>query len=389
MLWVLLLPAAAHAFSAPKLQALNLQGLPFRRVQPCLSSLPPSLSPANTVALDDAALATAPPATTNEYRRGLLTVSAITVLFASNSPAVHSAFANTAVAPPVLLLNAAVSLVALTGLLFGGELLASSTPLASTLEATASTAIDKTSIRAGLELGIWKMLGTVANLYGLSLTSADHGAFLIQLTTLIVPVAQGASGVPIPRQVWYAIGLAICGVFLFTQDPDSSGASLQGDGLCVLAACLYATYDLRLFKWGKLVTPLPLITTKIFTQAMLSILLLLGVGAPSEAIRYMSDALASPDDLRLLSFITLWCGITVNAIAPFLQVGGQQAVGPARAQVLYASQPLWAALLSLAFLGETVGIEGLAGGALFLAAVFLAATAPAPDANCEEDTCEI
>eukprot|EP00316_Scyphosphaera_apsteinii_P020324 CAMPEP_0119319876 /NCGR_PEP_ID=MMETSP1333-20130426/50706_1 /TAXON_ID=418940 /ORGANISM="Scyphosphaera apsteinii, Strain RCC1455" /LENGTH=359 /DNA_ID=CAMNT_0007326411 /DNA_START=246 /DNA_END=1326 /DNA_ORIENTATION=- len=347
-----------------------------------------SLVPADGVALDETPLET-PVTTTAEYRRGLLTVGGITVLFASNSPAVHAVFSNAAVAPPVLLLNAAVSIVALTGLLFGGDLLASSTPLASTLSVTASRTIEKTSVQAGLELGLWKMLGTVANLFGLSLTSADHGAFLIQLTTLIVPVVQGASGVPIPRKVWCAIGLAICGIFLFTQDPDSSGASLRGDGLCVLAACLYATYDLRLFKWGKLVTPLPLITTKIFTQAALSVLLFLTVGAPTEGIRYISDVLASPDDLCLFGFVTLWCGIAVNAVAPFLQVGGQQAVGPARAQVLYASQPLWAALLSLALLDETVGPEGLAGGALFLAAVFLAATAPAPDANCKDEICEI
>lgn len=64
-----------------------------------------------------------------------------------------------------------------------------------------------------------------------------------------------------------------------------------------------------------------------------------------------------------------------------------------QAQVLYASQPLWAALLSLLFLHETVGLEGVAGGTLFLTAVFLAATAEAPDAACEkvndDDVCEI
>ena len=79
----------------------------------------------------------------------------------------------------------------------------------------------------------------------------------------------------------------------------------------------------------------------------------------------------------------------MNAVASFLQVGGQQAIGPARAQVLYASQPLWAALLSLVFLGETVGAEGVAGGAAFLAAVFIAASAPEPDPDCGLDNCEV
>ena len=128
-------------------------------------------------------------------------------------------------------------------------------------------------------------------------------------------------------------------------------------------------------------------------------------------------------------------------------MSGQQAVGPARAQVVYSSQPLWAALLSLVFLGgtlcqnqnfeaawrysddasstrvegrprefapckneprrgrddisgrsdsvvdlhtgETVGVQGACGGALFVAACFLAATAPEPDPNCGVENCEV
>jgi len=44
----------------------------------------------------------------------------------------------------------------------------------------------------------------------------------------------------------------------------------------------------------------------------------------------------NPNEVRLLALVVLWCGVVVNAIASFLQVGGQQAIGPARAQVLYA-----------------------------------------------------
>ena len=40
---------------------------------------------------------------------------------------------------------------------------------------------DAVALRAGLELGLWKSLATTANIAGLSLTTADHGAFLIQV----------------------------------------------------------------------------------------------------------------------------------------------------------------------------------------------------------------
>ena len=338
-----------------------------------------------------------------EYRRGLLTIGFITLLFSSNSPALHAAFAEAA--PPVLLLNAAVSVVALVGLLFGGPILEATTPLPSSLlrnqmkqsrndEILADTPpLFSQETMAGLELGLWKFLGTTANLYGLSLTTASHGAFLIQLTTLIVPVVQGIMGVPIPRRVQFSVALALAGVFMFTQDSSADLSNMPnvalGDALCVLAAVFYATYDLRLFQWGKLVKPLDLITNKIATQAAFSILLLLAAGR-EEMMQFLSSnaELFSSSNI-LLAVVVLWSAVAVNAIAPFLQVGGQQAIGPTRAQTLYASQPLWAAILSCICLGETVGIQGVVGGSAFMAALFLAATAEAPDPDCGAENCEV
>ena len=76
----------------------------------------------------------------------------------------------------------------------------------------------------------------------------------------------------------------------------------------------------------------------------------------------------------------------VNALVPFLQVGGQQAIGPSRAQTIYASQPLWAAMMSFVWLGETVGTQGLIGGGAFLGALFLAATAKPPESVEDDET---
>lgn len=335
------------------------------------------------------------------YKRGLLTIGFITLLFASNSPAVHSAFRLTTSTPPVLLINALVTVVGLLGVVAVSPFLGKIIPDPSSdnnakkldggsVDTLALTRIVGPSTIAGVELGLWKTLGTTANIYGLSQTSSDHGAFLIQLTTLIVPVAQGLSGVPIPTRIWTAIGLALSGVFMFTQDPSQSDcASPHGDLLCALAAIFYATYDLRLFKWGKLVPTDELITTKMVTQSLLSFGLL-AVLARQETLDFITGA--SSHDLELVGLVSLWSGLAVNCLAPYLQVSGQQAVGPARAQILYASQPLWAAIMSFFILQESFGLEGIIGGGAFLAAMALAATAEMPDPNCsvvEEDLCEV
>jgi len=336
----------------------------------------------------------------DEYERGLKTIAFITLLFSSNSPVLHAAFSSVQDAPPVLLLNAAVSTIALSGLFLSGPLLDSSIPLPCTLEEDPAASClytpDEVCLRAGMELGLVKMLGTTANLYGLSLTTAGHGAFLIQLTTLIVPVFQFVTGIPIPKRIWAAIAMALTGVFLFTSDPagassiDGGANTLLGDSLCVVAAIFYATYDLRLFEWGKKVPPLKLIVNKVSTQAALSVLLLLACGF-NETKDYITRVLASGwnDDILFVGSAAIWSGLAINAVAPFLQVGAQQAVGATRAQVVYASQPLWAGIMSYFLLNELVGPEGLSGGMLFLAAMFLAATAEAPNPNCENDICEV
>jgi drug/metabolite transporter (DMT)-like permease len=320
----------------------------------------------------------------SEYQRGLVTIAFITLLFASNSPVLHAAFSS-GLEPPVLLLNAAVSVVALAGLWLGGESLESNTQLPSSLLSMSMEEQEKLTLQAGAELGLWKFLATTANLYGLALTTAGHGALLIQLTTLIVPVVQGIQGVPIPQRIQASIVLALAGVVCYTQDPTGT-PSATGDALCVLAAIFYATYDLRLFVWGKRVAPRNLITTKIGTQAILSIGLLVLLGS-SETLHFLSQA--TPETWSSLLPVVLWSGVAVNAVAPFLQVGGQQAVGPTRCQTIYASQPLWAALMSYIWLGETIGAQGMVGGSAFLVALFLAATTEPPIEDCGKKNCEV
>jgi drug/metabolite transporter (DMT)-like permease len=321
----------------------------------------------------------------DEYTRGILIIGFITLLNASCNPLWHAAFSNGS-GPPPLLLNAGVSIVAWLGLIAGGPLLDKKTPTMSQLAVSSSEDTNTFSwqnLRGGMELGFWKFLGTSAHLVGLSLTTANHGAFLIQLTTLIVPVLEALQGEKIPRQIQIAIGLALAGVYAFTQDPNSSAAAsgiaasqmTTGDLLCIAAAVFYSLYDIQTFKWGKVVPRTELVTTKIGTQAVLSIGLCAAL-AGQDTLSYFTSQ--STNELLTGSLIpvVLWSGLIVNALATFLQVGGMQAVGPTRAQTIFASQPLWSSLLAFWLLGETVGFQGAVGGGAFLLALFLAATAP-------------
>jgi hypothetical protein len=63
--------------------------------------------------------------------------------------------------------------------------------------------------RAGMELGLWKFLGTTADLFGLSQTLAGHGAFHIEFTSFLVTATQRFMVVAIPTGVWSDIALAL------------------------------------------------------------------------------------------------------------------------------------------------------------------------------------
>jgi drug/metabolite transporter (DMT)-like permease len=317
----------------------------------------------------------------SEYTAGFAIIGFITFLNASTNPLWHAAFAGNG--PPPLLLNAAVSVVALAGLLIGGPLLDRSVGTVKDLAVSTSTSepedFNWQYLFGGMELGFWKFLGTTSHLYGLSLTTANHGAFLIQLTTLIVPVIQGLQGEKIPRQIQAAVGLALLGVFAFTQDPSGAAEGAvavqqqsMGDLLCIACAFFYSAYDIQTFKWGKIVPRTQLVTTKIGTQALLSVSLCAGI-AWTDCGDYFAS---NPDLTGTLIPVVLWSGLMVNALATFLQVGGMQAIGPTRAQTIFASQPIWSSILAYAFLGETIGVQGALGASAFLFALYLAITAP-------------
>jgi len=316
-----------------------------------------------------------------EYKKGITIIGFITLLNASLAPVWHTVFA-TGNSPPPLFLNAIVSVVAFVGLIAGGSLLDSSVESSSALAGSSDEKWSQKSFRGGIELGLWKGLGTTCHIYGMSLTTANHGAFLLQLTTLIVPVIQGLQCEKIPNQIKLAVGLDLAGITAFTQDPSGAASSdvaidaaqmQMGDSLVLGAAFFYSLYDIQTFYWGREVPRTELVTIKIGFQAFLSIALC-AIVASEDVMNYIS----SGPDLSVMIPVVLWSGLIVNALATFLQVGGMQSVGPTRAQTIFASQPLWASILNYVFIGEVMGLQGFVGAGAFLGALFLAAMAEAP-----------
>lgn len=185
--------------------------------------------------------------------------------------------------------------------------------------------------RGGWELGSYLFIGNGLQVIGLQTVPADRAAFLVQLTTVMVPLlsafSEGTlSAVPLPT--WFACIIAFAGVIIMGADDTttttgeissndsssvgsisdgsemipidvvdighSSTSSLfdladmnhlsssllqisQGDILIVGAAVAYTMHVVRLGAYAPRTTPLKLAAAKASTEAFLSIVLVVGL----------------------------------------------------------------------------------------------------------------
>jgi len=96
------------------------------------------------------------------YKKSFAIISLITLFNASLSPVWHVVYQGNG--PPPLFLNALVSVVAFAGLLAGAPLLDASMGQDSALAEASEDKWSKKSFRGGMELGLWKGLGTQNNI---------------------------------------------------------------------------------------------------------------------------------------------------------------------------------------------------------------------------------
>jgi drug/metabolite transporter (DMT)-like permease len=279
----------------------------------------------------------------------------------------------------------------------------------------------KVPIIGGLELGTYLFLGNGLQILGLKTVPADRAGFLVQLTTVMVPIVQAIfSGnlkeIPIPT--WGACLLAFTGVVIMGLDGKESmlllsnengglwsslSSSLstftQGDLLIVLAALVYTLHVVRLGKYAKETTPLKLAASKATTEAMLSVGLVsllwfignMASGDASGLLGYaqetgrgistffstISEGLASgavPRSALVPALCaTIWTGLVTCAYTIYAQSFGQRRVSPTEANLIYTVQPIFTALFAWGLLGETLGPAGFIGAACIGSSVYTVA----------------
>ena len=216
--------------------------------------------------------------------------------------------------------------------------------------------------RDGMILGVVALASYATQAIGLEYISANRSAFLTSLNVLMVPFLGLLWGGRLSVQVVSAAVLACIGIGLMSWE---GGSNLLGDGLTVAGAFAYAVYVIVLSRFIQHHESRTLVATQIVLMAVIGIAWLL-ITHPSGAALITLGEQARPVWPSLV-----YLGVVASAGMLFLQAVGQRHVAPDKAAVIFTMEPVFASLFAWLWLRETLGVRGLIGGALVVAAVIL------------------
>ena len=155
-------------------------------------------------------------------------------------------------------------------------------------------------VRAGGELGSYLFVANCLQVLGLRTVEADRAGFLVQLTTIFVPLVEGvvASNLQqVPLRTWWACLLAFLGLLVMGFDGNALQMTMtmnmdrmtihpwdlfsitQGDTCIIGAALLYTLHVVRLGAYAQQTRPIELAASKATVETMFSLLLVFGLMA--------------------------------------------------------------------------------------------------------------
>lgn len=221
-------------------------------------------------------------------------------------------------------------------------------------------------LRDGGIIGLLLASGMAFQVLGQLETTASKAAFLTGLSVVMTPFAAFARTRRLPS-LENAVGITLAGLgFLLLTFPGGAGPINRGDVLVFLCAIVFAFYIVEISLRTRSHDALRLTTVQLA-------LVTLCAGVLSAVFRATGAAF----ELRSLvwegTFLrsVLYLG-TIGTVGTFVtQTWAQGHMSATHAAIIFALEPLWAALLAAWLLRERMGVSGWWGGGLVLAGIVI------------------
>ncbi|MFB3880773.1 MAG: DMT family transporter [Armatimonadota bacterium] len=212
-------------------------------------------------------------------------------------------------------------------------------------------------------VGVWLTAGYALQTVGLVYTTASKSAFITGLFVVLVPVLSLAVSRTRPGLTSIAaVALASAGIYLLASP--TRGAVNIGDVLTIGCALAFALHIVVAERVAPRLDAVQLAFWQIATTAALCLVF----------------SLVSPE--RRLPF-TAWTvtallvtGVMATAVAFVVQMWAQQRTSATHVAVIFAGEPLFAALFSWLVQGEVLSGLRMVGGALILGGILLSQLRP-------------
>jgi len=217
------------------------------------------------------------------------------------------------------------------------------------------------ALRDGALTGVFLTLGYVPQTIGLQTTEAAKAAFITGLSVVLVPVlAATLLRKPPTRAAAFGVFVAAIGMGLLTLDPNQRFVLAPGDLWVLLCAIGFASHITSTARFAPHHDVLPFTATQLLATAVL---------ATGAALLFERHALLPP--VSTLPAI-VYMALIATAFVFGVQTWGQRHTTPTHTALIFALEPVFAALFAVVFAGEILEMREWLGGALILLGMIIA-----------------
>ena len=216
--------------------------------------------------------------------------------------------------------------------------------------------------RDGCWLGALALVSMAAQAYGLQFIASNRSAFLTSLNVLMVPLLGLLLGGRPGWLIFVAAALACLGIGMMSYDGESD---LWADVATLLSALAYAVYTMGMSARARLHKAVQLASAQVLCMAAMGVLWMLVDSGPARVL-----SLPAVINLEVLLGL-LFLGALASAATFFLQAVAQTHVSAEQAAIIYAMEPVFAALFAWIYLAEIMTPMAQAGALVVVFAVVL------------------
>lgn len=222
-------------------------------------------------------------------------------------------------------------------------------------------AVGRRELAAGGLIGVFLFSGYAFQTAGLQFTSVSKTGFITGLYAAIVPLAAWVwlRRSPGPSAL-AGVVLAIAGLALLTLRFDEGVTIGQGDLLVLIGAVSFALHITSIGAFAPRMDALALATIQIATTAVIAILAALFIEVPTWPID------------GSVWFAAAFTGVLATCVAFGIQTVAQVFTTPTHTALLFATEPVFAALFGVLLAGEWLSNRAWLGCALILAGMLVA-----------------